>query len=226
MTRARIALASIGLLLSACGGATAPAADETATLNVVLSDNPETKLAEIASHSPMVFVHHKSFGKNYFHGRLSGSQQVEISKNGRDWIALGQPAAVDLALQVDNETRELHSAKEIPHGTYAYLRLTTRAGHAELETGAKIGDLTLTEPVSLDLGEAGSLVVETHLSNPIFLAPGSAVTLAIDLNAEAWLSQENVEVGRIPATDVETALSVTPHPLLPALIVTRAERRT
>lgn len=220
----RVLLASFGLFLSACGGATAPNVDQVATLNVVISDSPETKFAAGPMPSPAVFIHHKSFGKNYFHGRLSGTHGVEISKNGRDWIALGTPAAVDLPLQVEGEVRELHAVREVPDGTYAYLRLTSRAASAALETGAEIGDLALDAPTSLDLGEAGTLVVEARLANPIFLAPGSEVTLAIDLNTEAWLSPENVEAGRIPATDVEAAISVTPHVLLPALILPAAER--
>ncbi len=104
------------------------------------------------------------------------------------------------------------------------MRLTTRQASAELESGAEVAGETLSAPVTLSFGE-GDLVVETRLATPIFLPPGSEMTLAIDLNAEGWVSEENVATRQIPATDIETALSVTPHERLPALIVSPPERR-
>ena len=220
----RTAWLASAIFAAACGGTTPPDSDLTGTLSVVLSDNPGAKIAVANTLSPM-FAHHKVFGQNYFHGRLTGTYHIAISRNGRTWTALGGPTQVDLTLQADGETVELHTDATVAAGTYAYLRVVTSGGEAMLDSGAEVSGETLTDPVTLSLGN-GDLVVETRLSTPIFVAPGSDMTLGIDLNAESWVSEENVEAGQIPATDIETAISVTPHERLPALVVPRPKRRT
>jgi len=51
------------------------------------------------------------------------------------------------------------------------------------------------------------------------------MVLAIDFNAEGWVSSENVEVGKVPATDIEAAISLTPYDRVPASITPRTDRQ-
>ena len=69
------------------------------------------------------------------------------------------------------------------------------------------------------------LAIETRLPTAIFVAPGGHMTLRVDLNSEAWVSPENLEAGRVPAADVETALTGRAHERLPALVVPPPNRQ-
>lgn len=228
MKRNVLAAALVASLPAAGCGAGMPAQLEepTATLDVVLGDDPTVKMA-LGTLPGVFFAHHKSFSPNYFHGRLTGTLRVEISRNGRDWVRLGSATPVDLALQAEGVSVVLHTASRIPAGTYAWIRLVAGSGQAHLDPGAEIGGERIGSEVSLAVGDAGELTATSRLSIPIAVAPGSRTTLAVDLNAEGWLSEENLEAGRIPATDVEAALSAVVTPALPgasAVVSRRLER--
>jgi hypothetical protein len=213
------------LFASACGGSTDPYADQVAIFSVVLSDRPSTKHAAADIDPWSLFIHHKVFNQNYFHGRMTGTYRIAISKNGRDWVELGAPTMVDMELQTEEQTEvfQLHSPTEIPSGTYAFLRLVSTSGTIMLESGAEIDGETLTAPVPLVLG-GGELELEMGLAMPFFVAPGSDMALAIDFNAEGWVSSENVEVGEVPATDIEAAISLTPYDRVPTSVMPRIDR--
>ena len=132
---------------------------------------------------------------------------------------------VDMELQTEEEAEvfQLHSPTEIPSGTYAFLRLVSTSGTIMLESGAEIDGETLTAPVPLALG-GGELELEMRLAMPFFVAPGSDMALAIDFNAEGWVSSENVEVGEVPATDIEAAISLTPYDRVPTSVMPRIDR--
>jgi hypothetical protein len=216
----------IGLFASACGGTTDPYADQVATLSVVLSDRPSTKHAATGIDPWSLFIHHKVFGQNYFHGKLTGTYRIAISKNGRAWVELGVPTMVDMELQTEEETKvfQLHSPTGVPSGTYAFLRVVSTSGTVMLESGAEIAGETLPAPVSLVLG-GGELEFEMSLATPFFVAPGSDMALAIDLNAEGWVSSENLEIGEVPATDIEAAISLTPYDRVPTSVMPRIDRQ-
>ncbi len=201
---------AIGLvaLFPACDGDVPPGVGQTGEVRVVITDDPATKVA--TTEPTVFFAHHKSFDGNYFHGRLTGRLQLFISRFGREWQPLGASTPVDLGLQVEGADRELHGLTSVPAGSYAYVRLVAVDAAADLELGALIDGARLDE-TRLDLGIAGELVAEVRLGTPIEIGAGSVTTLGLDLNAEGWMSAENVAGGSIPATDVETSISLTPR---------------
>ncbi|WP_419163443.1 hypothetical protein [Candidatus Palauibacter sp.] len=198
-------LVGVVLFAAGCADTTRPESVFMGTLNVVVTDDGVGSPAS-------------------FRGRLSADLRVSISRNGTDWISLGGPRQVDLELQSAGAAIRLHPDIDVPAGTYPYLRLNGGWGVARIEGGAEIEGRVLHDPVHLRVGDE-RLSIETRLPTAIFVAPGSNMTLAIDLNSEAWTSPDNLDAGRVSSADVETSLSVRAHERLPVLFVPPPERR-
>ena len=207
-----MALSAVVLSTVGCGDTTRPEAVFMGTLNVVVTDDGIDARGVDAP------------GPVGFEGRLSADFRVSISPNGTDWVSLGVPAEIDLALQAPGAALRLHPPVDVPAGTYPYLRITGGWGVARIEGGADVGGQTFPDPVHLRVGE-NRLRIETRLPKAIFVAPGGHMSVEIDLNSERWISRDNIEAGTVPETDVETALTFRTHERLPALIVPPPTRR-
>lgn len=207
-----MALSAVVLSSVGCGDTTRPEAVFMGTLNVVVTDDGiDARGVDVP-------------GPVGFEGRLSADFRVSISPNGTDWVSLGVPAEIDLALQAPGAALRLHPPVDVPAGTYPYLRITGGWGVARIEGGADVGGRMFPDPVHLRVGE-NRLHIETRLPKAIFVAPGGHMSLEIDLNSERWISRDNLEAGTVPETDVETALTFRTHERLPALIVPPPTRR-
>lgn len=207
-----MALSAVVLSTVGCGDTTRPEAVFMGTLNVVVTDDGIDARGVDAP------------GPVGFEGRLSADFRVSISPNGTDWVSLGVPAEIDLALQAPGAALRLHPPVDVPAGTYPYLRITGGWGVARIEGGADVGGRSFPDPVHLRVGE-NRLHIETRLPKAIFVAPGGHMSVEIDLNSERWISRDNLEAGTVPETDVETALTFRTHERLPALIVPPPTRR-
>ncbi|WP_425154405.1 hypothetical protein [Candidatus Palauibacter sp.] len=203
--KTRTTLLSVALLAAGCADTTRPEAVFKGTLNVVVADD--------GAGAP-----------GSFSGRLSADFRVSISRDGSDWVHLGVPTQVDLELQAAGGALNLHPPIDVPAGTYPYLRIVGGWGLARIEGGAEVGGRSFPDPVHLRVGEE-RLAIETRLATAIFVAPGGHMTLRIDLNSEAWVSPENLEAGRVPQADVETALTDRAHERLPALVAPPLNRQ-
>ncbi len=221
MKTAVITTLALAFSASACSDAAPLGVDELGSLSVVLSDNPSTKVAAGSFPPWASLVHHKVFAQNYFHGSFKGSHRIEISKNGRDWVTLGSAISLDMALQVEGEAIEVVTEVGVPAGTYSYLRLHTTSS-VTVAAGSEIGGETLAAETSVVVGAGAP--IESRLSTPFVVVAGAPLTLSIDLNAEGWISEENLQSGQIPATDIEAAIAVTPHVAAPASVVSMRER--
>ena len=195
--KTRTTLLTAALLAAGCADTTRPEAVYMGTLNVVVADDGVG-------------------APGSFEGRLSADFRVSISRDGSDWVHLGVPTQVDLELQDAGGALILHPPIDVPAGTYPYMRIVGGWGLARIEGGAEVGGRSFPDPVHLRVGEE-RLAIETRLPMAIFVAPGGHMTLRLDLNSEAWVSPENLEAGRVPQTDVETALTGRAHDRLPAL---------
>lgn len=201
---AAAALAPLPLL--SCGDATAPA--DTGSVRALIADDPGSDVASAAvTAEPFRFAHHKSFGADYYHGTLTARVEVQISTDGVRFVGLGPAASVSVPLQDTERSAEAASSAGVPVGTYTHLRLVFQEAAAAIEPGSAIGGLEIDSEIVVPVGEATAFAVEAELSVPLAVRSGKEATLAVELNSQRWLTEDNIVAGRVPAAAVGSAMS-------------------
>lgn len=188
----------LGIALSGCGDDTTGTAQATVTAQV--HDNASSSAAT-ASLIPL-----QSSG---FSGTLDGDAQVEVSTDGETWVSLGDPRQVTVDLQTTGGATSVHTDASIPAGVYARVRLVLEGAEAQLASGSTVGGTTLASSTTLSIGSSGELVIEKQLDQDVELDADSDLTIAFDVNSEAWVTEENLAASVVAASEIRSATTVT-----------------
>lgn len=111
---------------------------------------------------------------------------------------------MSLALQSSGDTTTIRGDVTIPARTYGRIRLVLENASATLDAGSQIGTTLLSASVSLGLGADGKVVIEKDVTG-LTVAADSESRIVLDLNSEAWVTEENVDAGAVSETDVRQA---------------------
>lgn len=140
---------------------------------------------------------------------VSGTVRANIAvallhPNGR--VETISPGAVEGAVRIGTgETVRLGLAR-IESGVYPRIRVTITRAEAQLDVGVTgIGGVLLEGTVIVDLGQQ-PLVLEIPLE--VTVHAHRPLTLAVDLNAAAWVIHADPVTRRVPAAALQSAIEV------------------
>ena len=196
LTKRTVALAfsaSAVLGLSACGDSTGP--DGPGLVDVVMHDG---------SAQPMMGP--SAAAGDTYSGTFKGEVKVEISTNGQTWIDVAPPTSATVNLQSEGRTT-VRSEAEVAGGSYSHIRITLHGATATLNVGARIGGATLGTAANISIGGGSDVVVEREIF-PFTLDADVEMVLSVDLNSEAWVSQQSVTSGTAASSTIQSATSV------------------
>lgn len=198
-----LTVAALGLTLSAvaCGDddSTTPT-DETGTVQAVLTDGPDPQPVGPAA---MPVTRQIEAG---FQGTFEGDTRVEIYSADEDrWIEVATRSNTQLDL-ASTDQASLGSSTEIAAGSYTRMRLTVTGGEAVIQAGATLGGIVLAADVTLRLGSGGQAVIEKDIAFAV--SSESTTTLTIDLNSEAWVTEENADDEEVSEEEMSEAADV------------------
>ncbi|MFQ5690090.1 MAG: hypothetical protein ACE5HQ_07450 [Gemmatimonadota bacterium] len=204
-------LAALGLLwLGGCSSGTGPA--ERGRVAAVFLDDPSVITALFAPPSPYWLAHHKNFGGNYFHGELDARVELLLSKDGESFVTLGAPAPLRVALQDPDVRSPFGAPASVPAGTYAYVRLVLHSATVVLWSGSRIGAVDLPRDAALTLAEGADAIIDRRLTIPLRVLAGAGVTLTLDFNSEAWVTEDNLLKADVTEPEVAGALTISVLP--------------
>lgn len=197
-----LTVAAIGLTLSSVGCSdddpTDPA-DDMGTVQAVLMDDPDPQPA--GGHVTPVARQIQAG----FTGRLGGDTRVEIYSDDEGWVEVTSQSNTQLDL-ASNDQANLGSSTTIDAGAYTRMRLTITGGEAVIEAGATIGGIVLGADVVLTLGSGGQAVIEKDIAFNV--SSDNTTTLTIDLNSEAWVTEENTDAEAVTEGEMTAAADV------------------
>lgn len=206
MTRTLLTTAALGLTLSAVACSddddpTDPMGD-MGTVQATLVDDPDPQPApRTASQTTLARQLQAAFS-----GTFQGETRVEIYHPGDDrWVEVAGQSTTTLDL-ASNDQAVLGSSSQIDVGTYTRMRLTITGGEAVIGAGATLGGIVLVADVTLDLGGSSNVVIEKDVA--LTVAADATTTLVIDLNSEAWVTEENTDDGTVTEGEMESAADV------------------
>lgn len=206
MTRTLLTAAALGLTLSAVACSddddpTDPMGD-MGTVQATLVDDPDPQPApRTASQTTLARQLQAAFS-----GTFQGETRVEIYHPGDDrWVEVAGQSTTTLDL-ASNDQAVLGSSSQIDVGTYTRMRLTITGGEAVIGAGATLGGIVLVADVTLDLGGSSNVVIEKDVA--LTVAADATTTLVIDLNSEAWVTEENTDDGTVTEGEMESAADV------------------
>lgn len=210
MTRTLLTTAALGLTLSAVACSddddpTDPTGD-MGTVQATLVDDPDPQPAPwmapgAASRTTLARQLQAAFS-----GTFQGETRVEIYHPGDDrWVEVAGQSTTTLDL-ASNDQAVLGSSSQIDVGTYTRMRLTITGGEAVIAAGATLGGIVLVADVTLDLGGSSNVVIEKDVA--VTVAADATTTLVIDLNSEAWVTEENTDDGTVTEGEMESAADV------------------
>lgn len=206
-------------LSAACGEASAP--EPTGAIETLLIDDPGSELALALPLPRFAFVHHKNFGGDYFHGRLAGDMQIQVSQDGTRFHTVVGGEALAVGLQDPEEAAVLRASGHVPAGVYRYVRLIINQAQATLASGSEIGGLDLPSDITLSLGGAGEVILEKLLVQPLHVTAATTAQLLVDFNSERWVTEDNVLAGQVRTEDLAAALTAGSPAATPALLISR-----
>lgn len=206
MTRTLLTTAALGLALSAvaCSDDDDPTdpMNDMGTVAATLVDGPDPQPVG-ATAAPTSLARQVEAA---FSGTFQGDTRVEIYEPGEDqWVEVAGQSATTLDL-ASNDEAVLGSSSQIDVGTYTRMRLTITGGEAVIAAGATLGGIVLVADVTLNLGGSGTVVIEKDVA--LTVAADATTTLVIDLNSEAWVTEENTDDGTVTEGEMESAADV------------------
>ena len=131
-----------------------------------------------------------------FSGTVSGNIQVSISSDGSSWVDLGSLNGITIVLQSNADTTSVHGEISVPVGSYSRVRLTFSNVPADLDAGSVIGNTTLTNNQTVDLG--GSDQQAEVIKSLNFSVPEDETvrtSLQFRLNSASWLTETALAAG-------------------------------
>lgn len=139
-----------------------------------------------------------------FEATLDAEVEAYLSVDGDTWEPVGSQAALKLRLQTGDSATLVR--QDLPARTYEHLRLILR-GVATIAPGTELGGTLLDAAVAIALGSGGEVAIEKRLA-PFEVRSGGAVRLTVDLNSEAWITEQNVERGFASQAELGASMRV------------------
>lgn len=144
-------------------------------------------------------------------GALTAQAQVEVSLDGTEFVALDQPAQIEVALSTGDRT-VVHSQVDLDEGQYSQVRLVLTDAQVRLDAGSTVGETTLEEEAMLAINtETGEneVIIDVTLPTALQVTSGQdAGSIAFNLNSDTWITEEAVQAELIAAATVEQAVEV------------------
>jgi hypothetical protein len=204
MNKLRIVSLSCALVAAAACGDDNGTGPELGRAEAYVADDPTTANLARAGTGPSL----GNAAPAAFSGSIAGEVQVAISADGETWVDLGSPNDITLQLQASGTGTTVHGEVDVPIGTYAHVRLIFSGAEARLSAGSTFGAFTLTTQVDVMMGGSdGEVVIETTVTPFTVTAEGRAV-ITVDLNAEAWLTDQSVTAQSATDAAIQGAVSL------------------
>jgi hypothetical protein len=169
---------------------------ENGTMQGYMTDDPTSSSATTSARSQATYS-----------GTMTGKADVEVSTNKKTWYTLGSPRDFTVELQTNGVSVAITGSKNVPVGTYRFVRINWNAVEANLSAGSQVEDQTLTSGVSLRLGDATTAVMSQEV-DAFDLEAGSSARIVVDLNSETWATTANVSKRQIPKTAFENKAQI------------------
>ncbi len=165
----------------------------TANVRVVIDDDPsrETPPAPGPRAQPAA---------GPFTGTFAGTARVQLSAGGGEWVDVGGPAGVSLAVQT-GDSASFGGTATIPAATYNRARLILRG--SQLRLRGNVGGVVLTDAL---LNVEGTEVTIERQITPLTISAATNARIAFDLNIEEWLTAANAASRVITTAQVEAAV--------------------
>lgn len=130
-----------------------------------------------------------------FTGTAAGNMHVSIRSTGGEWVDLGTPNGITMALQTTTATT-VHGPTSVPAGTYDQIRLTVSGIAFSVDAGGTIESTTLAADASATLA-AAPLGLEISVPNFTVTENGGTASVLFDFNVEVWLDLASLDAGVI-----------------------------
>lgn len=123
-----------------------------------------------------------------------------------DWQDVSGLSATSLTFDLGAE-EDVVGSTTVDADTYDEARIVLSNVSVVVNAGSEIGEEPLEEDVTLTVAEGGEVIVGYAV--PVVLPEDGTVRLVLDLNSQAWLTEQALETEAISATEFETAVSLT-----------------
>lgn len=139
-------------------------------------------------------------------GTMTGSIRVSLRNDAGALVSLGVANDVELPLH-DGDTVRLEGLSRPPIDDYTTVQLRFEGVDVEVEAGSQVGDSTLANNVTLDVGGTGAASVDVLV--PVFSVDNSSVMeIVIDLNSESWVTGTNLDNQVVSQADLANSVLV------------------
>jgi hypothetical protein len=142
---------------------------------------------------------------------LQGNLFASISPGGSEWVDLGSPNGITVALQAIGVSTSVHGEQQAPADNYTRVRLVLSGVTVTLQSGSIIGGVTLTSNTTLQLGGADGQV-EVSILVPGFLVSSTdaeKTLILFDLRSHFWLTAAAVQAGQVEDAALQGAIIAT-----------------
>lgn len=199
----------LALSATACSeSATGPSGDGGGSAQAVMHDDPSSGSGALAPSFSRAFA--ATSGEADYSGSMQADVKVQVSADGSTWVDVNDRAssASRVEFRSGSETT-VAASSSVQAGSYSRVRVIMENAGATVNSGSSFsgGGLVLSADVSLDLGSGGRVVIEKRVST-FEVRAGSTTTIEVDVNSEAWMSQENVEARAVSSSEIESAAAV------------------
>ena len=139
-------------------------------------------------------------------GTVTGSIRVSLRNDAGAVVSLGVADDIEIPLH-EGDTIRLEGLTRPPTDDYTAVLLRLEGVDVEVEAGSQVGDSTLSNNVTLDVGGSSTAAVDVLV--PVFSVDNSNVMeIVIDLNSEGWITGENLDDQVVPQADLVNSVLV------------------
>lgn len=139
-------------------------------------------------------------------GTVTGSIRVGLRNDAGAIVSLGVADDIELPLH-DGDTITLSGLSRPPVDDYTGVQLRFEGVDVEVEAGSQVGDSTLANNVTLDVGGSGTAIVDVLV--PVFsVATSNVMEIVIDLNSESWITGTNLDNQIVPQASLSNSVLV------------------
>lgn len=139
-------------------------------------------------------------------GTVTGSIRVGLRNDAGAVVSLGVADDIELPLH-EGDTVVLTGLARPPVDDYTAVQLRFEGVDVEVEAGSHVGDSTLANNVTLDVGGSGTATVDVLV--PVFsVAAANVMEIVVDLNSEAWVTGVNLDNQVVPQAALSNSVLV------------------
>ena len=139
-------------------------------------------------------------------GTVTGAIRVALRNDAGGLVSLGVADDIELPLH-EGDTIRLSGLSRPPVDDYTAVQLRFEGVDVAVDAGSQVGDSTLANDVTLDVGGTGAATVDVLV--PVFgVDNASVMEIVIDLNSEAWVTGANLDDQVVPQADLANSVLV------------------